>query len=159
MLKALLEGAMLATDPHDIIEGSCWSKPIPAEAVLKNYRSSQGALEGFGEQNAYGAAEQSARLQLQETGFESAESSRSKSGRHGLSAPNRGLSCQKEASAHRQNLSDEQKTLLQLMGDGYHSAESLSEVMGRNIREIHQTLTALEISNLVTRHRSGYCKR
>jgi len=45
------------------------------------------------------------------------------------------------------------------MGDGYHSAESLSEAMGRNIRDIHQALTALEISNLVTRHRSGYCKR
>ena len=158
-LKLLLEGALLATDPNDIIEGSCWSKPIPAEAVLKNYRSSQGVFGGFGDQNAQGAIAQSARLQSQDTGFESAESSRSKSGRHGLSAPNRGLSCQKEASAHRQNLSDEQQALLQLMGDGYHSAESLSEAMGCNIRDIHQTLTVLEISNLVTRHRSGYCKR
>ena len=158
-LKLLLEGALLATDPNDIIEGSCWSKPIPAEAVLKNYRSSQGALEGFGEQNAYGAAAQSARLHSQDTGFESVESSRTKSSRSGRSALNRGLSCQKEASEQRQNLSDEQQALLQLMGDGYHSAESLSEAMGCNIRDIHQTLTALEISNLVTRHRSGYCKR
>ena len=118
-----------------------------------------GVFGGFGDQNAQGATAQSARLQSQDTGFESAESSRSKSGRHGLSAPNRGLSSQKEASAHRQNLSDEQQALLQLMGDGYHSAESLSEAMGCNIRDIHQTLTALEIPNLVTRHRSGYCKR
>lgn len=158
-LKLLLEGALLATDPHDIIEGSCWSKPIPAEAVLKNYRSSQGALEGFGEQNAHGAAKQSARLRSEDTGFESVESSRSKSGRHGRSALNKGLSYQKEASEHRQNLSDEKQALLQIMGDGYHSAESLSEAMGCNIRVIYKALTALEIANLVTRHRSGYCKR
>ena len=158
-LKLLLEGALLATDPQDVIEGSCWSKPIPAEAVLKNYRSSQGALEGFGDQRARGAAEQSTYLQSQGAGSESDESSRSKSSRHALSALNKGLSSHKEASEQRQNLSDEQQALLQLMGDGYHSAELLALAMGRNIRDIHQAFTALEISNLVTRHRSGYCKR
>ena len=158
-LKLLLEGALLATDPHDVIEGSCWSKPIPAEAVLKNYRPSQGALEGFGDQRAHGAAEQITCLQSQDTGSESDEPSDSKRSRYALSALNKGLSVKNEVSEHGQNLSDEQQALLQFMGDGYHSAESLSEVMGRNIRDIHQALTALEISNLVTRHRSGYCKR
>ena len=158
-LKLLLEGALLATDPHDIVEGSCWSRPVPAEAVLKNYRASQGALEGFEAQNAHGAAEQITCLQSQDAGSESDEPSDSKRSRHALSALNKGLSVQNEVSEHGQNLSDEQQALLQFMGDGYHSAESLSEVMGRNIRDIHQALTALEISNLVTRHRSGYCKR
>ena len=76
-----------------------------------------------------------------------------------LSALNKGLSVKNEVSEHGQNLSDEQQALLQLMGDGYHSAESLALAMGCDIRDIHQALTALEISNLVTRHRSGYCKR
>jgi DNA protecting protein DprA len=155
-LKLLLEGAMLATDPHDIIEGSCWSKPIPPEAVLKNYRASQGVLEGFGEQNTHGAAEQTASLRSENSRFESFGS---KGGRGALSALSKGLSSQKEVSEQRQSLSDEQKALLQLMGDGYHSAESLSVAMGSDIRDMHQALTALEISNLVTRHRSGYCKR
>ena len=158
-LKLLLEGALLATDPHDVIEGSCWSKPIPAEAVLKNYRPSQGALEGFGDQRAHGAAEQITCLQSQDAGSESDEPSDSKRSRYALSALNKGLSVKNEVSEHGQNLSDEQQALLQFMGDGYHSAESLSEVMGCNIRDIHQALTALEISNLVTLHRSGYCKR
>ena len=158
-LKLLLEGALLATDPHDVIEGSCWSKPIPAEGVLKNYRPSQGALEGFGDQRAHGATEQSPCLQSQDAGSGSDEHSDSKRSRHAFSALNKGLSVQNEVSEYGQNLSDEQQALLQLMGDGYHSAESLAEVMGRNIRDIHQVLTALETSNLVTRHRSGYCKR
>lgn len=154
-LKLLLEGAMLATDPQDIIEGSCWSKPIPPEAVLKNYRASQGVLEGFGEQNTHGTAEQTASLRSQ---ISRSESSGSESSRDALSALNKGLSSQKEVSEHGQSLSDQQKTLLQLMGDGYHSAESLSVALRCSISDIHQALTALEISNLVTRHRSGYCK-
>ena len=158
-LKLLLEGALLATDPHDVIEGSCWSKPIPPEAVLKNYRPSQGALEGFGDQRAHGAAGQITCLQSQDAGSESNEPSDSKRSRYALSALNKGLSVKNEVFEHGQNLSYEQQVLLQFMGDGYHSAESLSEVMGHNIRDIHQALTALEISNLVTRHRSGYCKR
>ena len=127
--------------------------------MLKNYRPSQGALEGFEDQRAHGAAEQITCLQSQDAGSESDEPSDSKRSRYALSALNKGLGVKNEISEHGQNLSDEQQVLLQFMGDGYHSAESLSEVMGRNIRDIHQALTALEISNLVTRHRSGYCKR
>ena len=155
-LKLLLEGALLAADPQDIIEGSCWSKPLSAEVVLKNFRASHGASEGVGEQNTQGAASQSTGLQSQNSLFEFSES---KSSRHELSAFNKGLSSQKEISEDVRNLSAEHATLLQLMGDGYHSAESLSVAAGTNISDIHRVLTTLEISNLVTRHRSGYRKR
>lgn len=155
-LKLLLEGALLATDPEDVIEGSCWSKPISDEGMLKNYRADQGALKEIVGQTTHGTAQQSEYLQLQNNRLESSES---ESSRHDRSALNKGLGSQNKGSEHSQNLSDKQQALLQLMGDGYHSAESLSVAMGCSIRDIHQALTALEIYKLVTRDRSGYCKR
>lgn len=150
-LKLLLEGALLATDPQDVIEGSCWSKPISAEGALRNHRASHGIVDDLGEQDAHSAAQQSVLLQSR-THLQSLSSRVASPGSnstpHGPSD-----------STPVHELSAEQKALLQLMGDGDHSAESLSLAMGSNIRDIHRVLTSLEVSNLVVRHRSGYSKR
>lgn len=144
-LKLLLEGALLATDPQDVIEGSCWSKPISAERVLRNYRASHGATDYGREHNFYSA--------LQQTG------SRQSKTRHEPLVSSEDLTVPSNCFDLLQNLSEEHKEILKLMGDGCHSAESLSEANGLDIRDLQRILTALEISGVLTRYRDGYCKR
>ena len=144
-LKLLLEGALLATDPQDVIEGSCWSKPISDERALRNYRASHGVTDDVQERSLYSALQQTGSLQSKT--------------RYEPLVTNKGSKVPSNWSDLLQNLSAEQKEILQLMGDGCHCAESLSEANGLDIRDVQRILTALEIVGLLTRHRNGYYKR
>jgi len=152
----LLEGALLATDPQDVIEGSCWSQPISEAAVIGDYRSDYGVSEKVVGQDVDNALQQNTSLQSKVIPKEPPDHDLSANDYSLSDGGSRGLN---DYADPPQTLTVEQQSLLQLMGDGHHSAESLSAATGSDIRVIYQLLAALEILGFVTRHRSSYRKR
>lgn len=155
-LKLLLEGALLATDPRDVIEGSCWSQPISEATVIGDYRSDYGVSEKDVGQDVDNALQQNTSLQSKVIPKEPPDHDLSANDYSLSDGGSRGLN---DYADPPQTLTVEQQSLLQLMGDGHHSAESLSTATGSDIRVIYQLLAALEILGFVTRHRSSYRKR
>ena len=135
-LKLLLEGAALATCPQDVIEGSCWSKPISVDT-------------------GGGSCVRSHNERHQETG-----------GDVGQSAPHaethdgsRRARVNDDFPHGSQVLNAEQQHLLELLGDGRHCVESLAVAMDSDLRNVQRLLTSLELAGVLRRHRDRYCKR
>ena len=131
-LKLLLEGAALATCPQDVIEGSCWSKPISVDT-------------------GGGSCVRSHNERHQETG-----------GDVGQSAPHDGsrrARVNDDFPHGSQVLNAEQQHLLELLGDGRHCVESLAVAMDSDLRNVQRLLTSLELAGVLRRHRDRYCKR
>ena len=135
-LKLLLEGAALATCPQDVIEGSCWSKPISADKGA----GSDGGSRGERHQEAGGDVSQS--VPHPETHYGS-----------------RRARVNDDFSQGSQVLNAEQQHLLEILGDGHHCVESLAVAMDADIRNVQRLLTSLEIAGVLRRHRDSYCKR
>ena len=144
-LKLLLEGALLATHPRDVVEGSRWSRPISEVAVGAKRLAGHGIA---------GAQEQEVQLDSQ-----GRQRPSQKSICHTYFPTNEGSNNPTDCFKSAQDLSDEQQDIVRWMGDGCHSAESLAAMSGSNIRDIHRTLTALELLGVLVRHRDGYRKR
>ena len=135
-LKLLLEGATLATCPQDVIEGSCWSKPISVDKGAGSYGGSRGERH----QEAGGDVSQSA--PHPETHY----------------GPRRAR-VNDDFSQGSQVLNAERQHLLELLGDGHHCVESLAVAMDADIRSVQRLLTSLELAGALRRHRDSYCKR
>ena len=134
-LKLLLEGAALATCPQDVIEGSCWSKPISVNIGAESYGGSRSERH----QEAGGDLSQSA------PNPETHDGSRLARG-------------DDDFPQGSQVLNAEQQHLLELLGDGRHCAESLAVTMDADIRNVQRLLTSLELAGVLRRHRDSYCK-
>lgn len=135
-LKLLLEGAALATCPQDVIEGSCWSKPISVDTDAGSYDDSRNERH----QEAGGDVSQIA--PHPETHYGSRCARGDDDFPHGS-----------------QVLNDEQQHLLEILGDGRHCVESLAVAMDADIRSVQRLLTSLELAGALRRHRDSYCKR
>ena len=135
-LKLLLEGAALATCPQDVIEGSCWSKPISVDTDAGSYDDSRNERH----QEAGGDVSQIA--PHPETHYGSRCARGDDDFPHGS-----------------QVLNAEQQHLLEILGDGRHCVESLAVAMDADIRSVQRLLTSLELAGALRRHRDSYCKR
>ena len=135
-LKLLLEGAALATCPQDVIEGSCWSKPISVDTDAGSYGDSRNERH----QEAGGDVSQIA--PHPETHYGSRCARGDDDFPHGS-----------------QVLNAEQQHLLEILGDGRHCVESLAVAMDADIRSVQRLLTSLELAGALRRHRDSYCKR
>lgn len=135
-LKLLLEGAALATCPQDVIEGSCWSKPISVDTDAGSYDDSRNERH----QEAGGDVSQIA--PHPETHYGSRCARGDDDFPHGS-----------------QVLNDEQQHLLEILGDGRHCVESLAVAMDADIRSVQRLLISLELAGALRRHRDSYCKR
>lgn len=135
-LKLLLEGAALATCPQDVIEGSCWSKPISVDTDAASY----GDCRNERHQEAGGDVSQIA--PHPETHYGSRCARVDDDFPHGS-----------------QVLNVEQQHLLEILGDGRHCVESLAVAMDADIRSVQRLLTSLELAGALRRHRDSYCKR
>ena len=135
-LKLLLEGAALATCPQDVIEGSCWSKPISVDTDA----ASHGDCRNERHQEAGGDVSQI--VPHPETHYGSRCARGDDDFPHGS-----------------QVLNAEQQHLLEILGDGRHCVESLAVAMDADIRSVQRLLTSLELAGALRRHRDSYCKR
>lgn len=138
-LKLLLEGALIATDPHDVIDGSCWSLPISEAGLLQNYWESKG-------------------LSYSTAGFACLPASKESFRSQPLAPNSPSGKALVRLSDVPPNLTSEQADLMAFIGDGHHSAEALADALGMSISAVHRVLTGLEISGFLARDRDGYCK-
>ena len=135
-LKLLLEGAALATCPQDVIEGSCWSKPISVDT-------------------GGGSCVRSHNERHQETGGDVGQSAPHAETHDGSSRTR----VNDDFPQGSQVLNAEQQHLLELLGDGRHCVESLAVAMDSDLRNVQRLLTSLELAGVLRRHRDRYCKR
>ena len=135
-LKLLLEGAALATCPQDVIEGSCWPKPISVDT-------------------GGGSCVRSHNERHQEIGGDVGQSAP-----HGETHDGSWRArVNDEFPQGSQVLNAEQQHLLELLGDGRHCVESLAVAMDSDLRNVQRLLTSLELAGVLRRHRDSYCKR